>query len=449
MDDRRRVKLLYGRDGADIELPRDAVMLSGKDPPAVANPTRAVASALADPIGAPPLSELIRRRRPKTVAITVSDITRPVPNRQFLPALLDVLHAGGVGDERISIIIGTGMHRPSTHDEREFILGRDLEGRLEIIDHTADRPETLTKVSDDPPVSVCTRFVEADLKIVTGYIEPHFMAGFSGGRKGVFPALVDLASIQRFHGFDTLADPHADNGILDGNPCHEIALELARTVGVDFLVNVAITRDREIAGIYCGDLDEAHLAGCEEVADWTTAEVPCDFDLVVTCGGGYPLDQTFYQTVKGMCTALPALGLDTTLFQISHCGEGFGSRAYTELMHTWGSDWRGFLEHIEANRHETRLDQWELQVQCRVLDRIGPEQLWFATDGIPAEEQKHLGLTPILGEGDAIRRAQRAIDDYLSDHRGARVAVIPEGPYTMLRASGEQPPAHPCQRATT
>ena len=141
-----------------------------------------------------------------------------------------------------------------------------------------------------------------------------------------------------------------------------------------------------------------------------------------------------------MCTAVPALGPDTTLLQISHCDEGVGSRAYTELMRAWGSDWRGFLRHIEANRHETRLDQWEFQVQCRVLDRIGRERLWFASDGIPDELQGHLGLTPLLGEGDAIQRAQRAIDDYLSAHHGARVAVVPEGPYTMLRASGEKPP---------
>jgi nickel-dependent lactate racemase len=441
MNSRSPVKLLYGREGAELQLPSDAVVLSGKDPPALANPGEAVASALSDPIGTPPLIDLIRRRRPKTVAITVSDITRPVPNRQFLPAMLDVLAEAGIRDERISIIIGTGMHRPSTPDERDFILGREVLERVEVIDHTADRPETLTEVSVDPPVSVCTRFAKSDFRIVTGYIEPHFMAGFSGGRKGVFPALVDLASIQRFHGFDTLASPLADNGILDGNPCHEIALEIARAVGVDFLFNVSITRDREIAGIYCGDLIEAHLAGCEEVAEWTTADVPGPLDLVVTCGGGYPLDQTFYQTVKGMCTALPALEPDTTLLQISHCGEGIGSPAYTELMLAWGRDWRGFLRHIEANRHETGLDQWELQVQCRVLERIGSELLWFVSDGIQAELQGHLGLTPILGEGGAIRRAQRAIDRFLAARPVARVAVIPEGPYTMLTRSGDRPAA--------
>jgi len=449
MADRRSVKLLYGKEGADLLLPGDAVVLRGEDPPAAADPNRAVASALADPIGSPPLAELVRQHRPQTVAITVSDITRPVPNRQFLPAILDVLAEAGVGDDRTSIIIGTGMHRPSTPEELDFILGKEVLERVEVVDHTADRPETLARVSDDPPVSVCSRFVEADFRIVTGYIEPHFMAGFSGGRKGVFPALVDLASIQRFHGFDTLADPLADNGILDGNPCHEISLQIAQTVGVDFLFNVAITRDREIAGIYCGDLIAAHLAGCEEVTAWTTAEIPGPFDLVITCGGGYPLDQTFYQTVKGMCTALPALGRDTTLLQISHCGEGIGSRAYAELMHAWGRDWRGFLEHIRANRHETKLDQWEFQVQCRVLDRIGSERLWFATDGIPAEMQRELGLSPLLGEGDAVSRAQRAIERYLCTHPGARVAVVPEGPYTMLRARNETTPTSRSWREST
>ncbi len=436
MANRRSVKLLYGKEGADLQVPGDAILLTGSDPPPVADPGRAVAAALADPIGSPPLLELVRRRIPRTVAITVSDITRPVPNRQFLPTVLGVLAEAGIDDRNISIIVGTGMHRPSTADELDFILGQEILERIEVIDHTADRPETLTRVSDVPPVSVCSRFAEADFKIVTGYIEPHFMAGFSGGRKGVFPALVDLASIQRFHGFDTLADPRADNGILEGNPCHELSLEIARSVGVDFLFNVAITRERKIAGIYCGDLVEAHLAGCREVAAWTTAEVPGPLDLVVTCGGGYPLDQTFYQTVKGMCTALPALGPETTLLQVSACGEGIGSPAYTKLILAWGSDWRGFLEHIRANRHQTALDQWELQVQCRVLERIGTERLWFATDGIPQELQGKLGLTPIFGDGDAVQRAQRALDGYLSALPGARVAAIPEGPYTMLRARG-------------
>jgi len=431
------ISMLYGTEGMTLRMPDSAAVLTGQHIPAIADPATAVREALAKPIGSAPLAELIADRRPATVAITVSDITRPVPNRQFLPAMLDVLNRTGIDDAQIVIIIGTGMHRPSTPDERQIILGPEILDRIEVIDHRADASETLVTVSDDPPVSVCSRFARADFRIVTGYIEAHFMAGFSGGRKGVCPALVDLATVQRFHGYRTLADPAADTGVLEDNPCHEIALDVARTVGVDFLFNVAITSDREMAGIYCGNLERAHLAGCQQVAEWTTAEIAGPFDLVVTNGGGFPLDQTFYQTVKGMCTALPALGPGSTLLQVSRCAEQLGSQSYTDLMLRWDGDWRGFLAEIEANVDVTRLDQWEFQMQCKVLQRIGPENLCFVSDGIDPDVQRRICLTPILGDGDARARAQRAIDEYLADHPDARVAAIPEGPYTMLKRTGD------------
>jgi hypothetical protein len=328
------------------------------------------------------------------------------------------------------------------------------------------------QVCDNPPVCVCRRFVEADFRIVTGYIEPHFMAGFSGGRKGVCPALVDLRTVQRFHGQKTLCHPKADNGVIEGNPCHEISLKVAKIVGVDFLFNVAITRDRQMAGIYCGHLEEAHQAGCKQVGEWTSCRVggsgtgvppvssnaagvpsPSSFvapghaqgeethgqdahatgyDLVVTCGGGAPLDQTFYQTVKGMCTALPALGAKSTMLMVSHCGEGVGSKAYTDLMLAYDNDWRRFLADIAATDN-TKLDQWEFQMQTRVLERIGMERLLLASDGIPMATQNRLAVTPLSGDGNAQTRAQWAIDQFVTRNPNARVAVIPEGPYTLLR----------------
>ncbi|HUT79334.1 MAG TPA: nickel-dependent lactate racemase [Polyangia bacterium] len=430
----KTIHLLYGKDGMELEVPESADVLVGQEIPAVADADEAVAAALAGPIDSAPLAELVAAKKPRTVAITISDITRPVPNKEFLPAMLKALNACGIADSRIAIIIGTGMHRPSTPAEREILVGADIERRIEVIDHRADAPETLVTVSEDPPVSVCRRFAEADLRIVTGYIEAHFMAGFSGGRKGVCPALVDLSTVQRFHGFETLANPRADTGVLEGNPCHEIALKVARAVGVDFLFNVAITGDRRIAGIYCGDLEAAHLAGCKQVAEWTTAEIDGPYDLVITNGGGFPLDQTFYQTVKGMCTALPALEAGSTLLLVSHCGEKLGSENFTQLLMRWDNDWRAFLAHIEAHKDRTELDQWELQMQSRVLALIGPEKLWFVSDGISGRVQMHIAVNPVLGGGNARQRAQRAVDEYLAAHDGARIAVIPDGPYTMLRA---------------
>lgn len=428
----KTVKLLYGTDGMELVLPDSAVLLEGRPVSALPDADQAVIDALAHPIGSPPLAQLIRNKRPQTVAVTISDITRPVPNQQFLPAMLRVINDCGVADSQIVIIIGTGMHRLSTAKERELLVGRDLLARIEVIDHRAAAPDTLVRVSDHPPVSLCRRFAQADFRIVTGYIEPHFMAGFSGGRKGLCPALVDLKTVQRFHGFETLANPNADNGKLDGNPCHEIASKIARIVGVDFLFNVAITGDRRIAGIYCGHLFEAHAAGCRQVAEWTTAHIAAPFDLVITNGGGFPLDQTFYQTVKAMCTAMPALNEHSTLLVLSDCAEQLGSNAYTDLMLRWGRDWRGFLAHIASHRDKTELDQWEFQMHCRALERIGVEKLWFVSDGLKPDVQQQIAVNAILDTGHAQKRAQRAIDQFVAAHPHPSIAAIPAGPYTML-----------------
>jgi nickel-dependent lactate racemase len=429
----KRVSLLYGREGMEIRVPASARILCGAEIPALPEPERAVAAALADPVGSPPLAVLLRERQPRRVAITVSDITRPVPNRVLLPPLLDLLAENGVPPNRVVVIIGTGMHRPSTPAERGEILGPVVSAGCEVIDHRADAPETLVEVAPGPPpVRVCRRFVEADFRIVTGLIEPHFMAGFSGGRKGVCPALVDLATVQRFHGVRTLDDPRARNGILEGNPCHRIALGIARAVGVDFLLNAAITRDRRLAGVYAGDLEAAHEAGCRAVGAWTTARVEEPCDLVVTTGGGYPLDQTFYQAVKGMCAALSALKPGGVLLQVSRCAEGLGSPAYRRLLLSYGRDWQRFLADIRAAPDVTRLDQWEFQMQCRVLAHVGIDNLRFAGDGIPGDLLERLALTPLPGPGNAASRIQRFLDEYHRLHPQARVAVIPEGPYTLV-----------------
>ena len=261
------------------------------------------------------------------------------------------------------------MHRPSTQAEREFMLGKDLLRRCRVVDHEADRQETLVRISEDPPVSINRIYAEAELKIVTGLIEPHFMAGYSGGRKGICPGLVDLSTVQRFHGYRTMGDPAAVEGKLAGNPCHEIAMLVAGLMGCDFLVNAAITHDRELAGVFAGDLIAAHERGCEQVGEWTSAKVLEPYDLVVQSAGGYPLDESFYQTVKGMVTALPALHAGSTLLMCSACTE-VGSPEYTELMMQRGGDFEGFLAHIAASEG-TKKDQWQYQMQTRVLQRIG------------------------------------------------------------------------------
>lgn len=303
----KTVPLRLGREYVGLRVPENVAVLRPPPAESIHNAAVAVRDALRKPIESAPLANLIEQAKPRSIVITISDITRPVPNEPVVSVILATLNAAGIRDEQVTILIATGMHRPSTEAERVLMLGEDLLRRCHVLDHRADEATTLRRVADNPPVSINRTFLDTDFRIVTGLIEPHFMAGFSGGRKGICPGLADLATVERFHGYQVMGDPRADNGVLDGNPCHEEALRVARIVGCDFLVNVSITHERELAGVYCGDLEKAHLVGCEATRKLTTVELDDAYDLVITCGGGYPLDATYYQTVKGMVAALSTL----------------------------------------------------------------------------------------------------------------------------------------------
>ncbi len=445
MPETRTVLMRYGRDGLKLQLPASAEVLEPADPPPGADDPRGlVEAALAAPVGCAPLEQVVRHKLaakvdPK-VAITISDITRPVPNRLFLPPLLDCLNRCGVADRQVVIIVGTGLHRRSTPQEHAELVGPEVLARgIEVVDHDAQEPSGLVEISGGAAgvegvgrVRVCRRFAQADLRIVTGFIEPHFMAGFSGGRKGVCPALVDLETVEAFHGYRTLADERATTGRLHGNPCHDIALSIARQVGVDFLLNVALTPDKRLAAVYAGDLEQAHAVGCRDVAGWTQVRVERPFDLVITSGGGYPLDLTYYQTVKGMVAAMPAAREDSTLLVVSQCAEGLGSDAFAHLVCDYGRDWQRFVQNASSGDSRLVHDQWQFQMQIRVLKQLGVDRLLFASDGLPLEVQRRLAITP-LAEGDTAReRAQAAIDSFLKSRPTARIAAIPDGPYTML-----------------
>lgn len=430
MSDTNSHKLRYGKGRMSLDLPASASVLIGPQIPALPDPGAAVREALKNPIGADPLQDVATRIKPKSVVITISDITRPVPNELLITAILESLNAAGVSDSACTVLIATGMHLPSTQEERDILLGKDLQKRIAVIDHESRKTDTHVRIADDPPISVNKLYAQADMKIVTGLIEPHFMAGFSGGRKGVCPGIVDLATVQRFHGYATMADPNSVEGRLIGNPCHEIATKAAHQVGVDFLVNVAITHDRKPAGVYAGDLDEAFIEGCRDSARWASADFDEPFDLVVTCGGGFPLDTSFYQTVKGMCCALPAIKPDGTLLTVAAC-DRIGDPEYVAIYDRFGPDWQAFLKHI-AETSQTEKDQWGYQMQTRVLQKLGIERTILANDGLTLDIQHKVAVTPAAGDGDARTRAQCFIDQYVMNHPDARIAVIPEGPYTML-----------------
>jgi len=424
-------RLAYGRGYLEVEVPPGTAVLRQRPVQPLGDPYGAVAQALASPLDTPCLRDLARGR--KRACVVVSDITRPVPYRVVLPLLLECLE-GLVGE--VVIVVATGTHRPSTPEEKLEMFGQEVVARYRIVDHDSRDPSQLValgrRTSRGSEVRVNRLYVESDLKILTGLVEPHFMAGYSGGRKAILPGLADLRAVQQFHGPRLLEDPRAASGILEGNPCHEEASETARAVGADFSLNVALDRERRLVGVFAGDLEAAFEAAVARVESYCRASLTEPADIVVTSGGGYPLDKTFYQTVKGMVAALPVVKEGGVVIVASECSEGIGNPEYADLMFAYEGRWQRFLDDIMA-RDEVVQDQWEFEMQCKVLRRVGVEGLVVCTDGVPPQMLRRLSVTPgaETGEAEPAPQVQASLDAALRRRPGAKVAVLPEGPYVL------------------
>ena len=421
-----KLTLRYDKAGLQVEIPdsADVRVLSMSPAAPLPDGERAVRQALASPIGSAPLAEIARGAR--TAAVTISDITRPVPNAVLLPPILDTLNASGVPDERISIVIGTGLHRPNTEEEIRSMVGEAVAGRCRIINHFARDESTLKhlgETSRGTPVWVNRVFAEADVRIATSLIEPHLMAGYSGGRKAVCPGLAGIETMRVMHGATMLSHPAAREGNLEGNPFHEEATEIARMAGVQFIVAVSLDDQRRLTGVFAGDLEHAHLSGCRAVERHVSAWVDEPVDVVVTTSAGYPLDLTFYQSVKSMTAVLPILKEGGTIVVASACREGIGSPEFTRLMRETSS-----VEEFRARIADPGffvVDQWQLQEMCKAIEKAG--EILYYTDGLDADTVADLLVTPVPS-------VEAALDRALATHgRSAKVAIIPEGPYVLPR----------------
>jgi len=442
------VPVAYGREKLQIEVPNDTVVLSTADAVPVPDPDTAIREALADPIGTPPLIEIARQKGGGTACIVVSDITRPVPYTAMLPPLLEALETSGIARADITILIATGMHRPSTEQERAEMFGAEACPRYRIVDHDSADDSTMVtlaeRTSQGSQVSVDRTYLEADLKIATGLVEPHFMAGYSGGRKAICPGLVNLATIQKFHGPGFLEHPCAASGVLDGNPCHQEATDVAHIAGVDFLLNVALDLERRIVGIFAGDLDEAFAEAVRRVDAFCRADVDEPADLALTSGGGYPLDKTLYQVVKGMAGAIPVVRDGGTILIAAECSEGIGSPEYEELMIEYAGRPDEFLEDIKAS-NEVRKDQWELEMQCKVLSKVGIDGLVLVTKGIDPDTLPEMSLTSgyeFTRSAEPHQMVQDAFSALLAriPTNSPRVVAIPEGPYVLAGCGASSRP---------
>ncbi len=304
------INLDYGNSKLEVDISDKNLLyiIENRSDEALPDPKEKLIESLKRPIGTLPLEEKIKDK--SKVCIVISDITRAVPTKLILEALLPELLSYGVNKDSITILIATGLHRPNEGEELVRLVGKDIAENYNIVNHNAKDRENCRQIGETKggtPIILNKVFLDSDFKILTGLIEPHFIAGFSGGRKAICPGISYIDMFRHFHGPKILESPNAPNAILFGNPFHEESTEIAKKAGVDFIVNVTINKNKEVTGIFSGDLERAFLAGAEFCLKANTYSISKEADIVVTSGGGFPLDINLYQAVKGMVGALPAV----------------------------------------------------------------------------------------------------------------------------------------------
>lgn len=426
-----RMDFAFGKAGLTVTLPDGYHyrILEARSAHALAEPAAAIDAALDSPIGCRPLRELARGKR--SAAISVCDITRPAPNRQILPSVLSRLEKEGVPRHGITILIATGLHRPASSGEIQEICGPDIARDYRVLNHDARQlPEHrhLGSTVSGTPVYIDERFVSADLHITLGFIEPHLMLGFSGGRKLIAPGLAAQETIKVLHSPKFMRDGRAVEGSIEDNPLHRELLEIARMARHDFLVDVALGRgtpgNRAITGVFAGAPEEAHRRGVEFVSRVMLESLEEPVDAVITSSAGYPLDLTFYQAIKGITAASHIVKPGGRILLLAACQEGAGAQEFSRMVAENPSG-REFMQRIA---HEpVVIDQWQLEKLGLVTAKA---EVLFYVPGLPREYHARLWGQSYATPAAAVE----ALTDGLPPD--ATIAIIPEGPYVLARAVG-------------
>lgn len=416
-----QVRLSYGEAGLDVAVPDDAVVVYPQDAAAVPDPAAALTAALRSPVSGPRLRDRVRPGQ--TVAISVCDGTRPQPSSLMLPAVLAELD-GIVDLSDIVILIATGTHRANTDRELRSMLGDDVVDSVRIVNHNSRDPSSLTWVGafgSGVPVWLNTEWVNADVKITTGFVEPHFFAGFSGGPKMVAPGLAGLDTVLVLHNAARIAHPSATWGVTAGNPVHDDVRAIAAATGVTFSLDVVLNRHKQIVAAFGGDVLEMHAAATRLARQLAMRELAAPFDVVVTTGSGYPLDQNLYQSVKGMSAASRIVRDGGTIICAAECRDGYPDHgSYREVLRSAATP-QALLDEI-AHRSVTVPDQWQVQIQAQIQTRARVVMhTSYLSDADLADA--HLTQTPDISA--AIAAETRRIGP------GARICVLPEGPQTI------------------
>jgi len=418
-----RIRLAYGRQGLDVELP-DKVPVTVIEPefvPGLKDERAALSEALNSPLGCPPLRQLVRPS--DTVAVVFSDLTRPMPNDRVLPVLLEELARAGVPDNHVVLVNALGTHRPQTEDELKIMLGEAVVNRYRIVQHNAWEETTLAPVGKNRAgrtVRVNRTYLEASVRILTGFIEPHFFAGFSGGPKAVLPGIADVDSILDNHGATMLADPQATWTVTEGNPLWEEMLEIALLTRPTFLLNVTLNQARRITGVFAGDLIKAHQAGCEFARRHALRKVAQPFDIVITSNSGYPLDLNLYQAVKGMSAAARIVKPGGVIIMAAECWDGLPNHGEFKRLLWEASSPEEILARIMTPGFRCH-DQWEAQILAQIRQKA---RVYLYTDGLTEEEIRRSHVLPCPS-------VEKTVKELLRSNPQATIAVLPDGPQTV------------------
>jgi len=432
-----RLTLAYGKSGLEVEFPDDAVVLRPAFAAGLPDEAAAIRQALRQPLGTPPLRELVRPS--DRVAIVFSDLTRPMPNDRVLPVLLEELAAVPPG--QITLLNALATHRPQTAEELQAMLGPEVVRSYPVLQHDPWEQGNLVRVGETAfghPVWLNRAYVEADVRILTGFIEPHFFAGFSGGPKAVLPGIAGIETIWANHSAAMIAHPRATWGVTAGNPIYEEMAQAASLAEPTFCLNVALNRERAITDVWAGHWRKVHSAGCQVVAQRALVPVEEPFDIVITSNSGYPLDLNLYQAVKGMSAAACIVRPGGAIVLAAECRDGVPDHGeYKQLLWESGSP-QALLERI-ARPGFFRQDQWEAQIQAQIQSKAN---VYLYSSGLGDDDIRRAWLEPCHDVAATVEALREAYG------RPARICVLPEGPQTVptwdassAADSGAKPPA--------
>ncbi len=416
-----KVRLDYGAEGLEVDLPGErTTVIEPSYPPGVADPESVLRRALGEPIGTAKLAELVEAG--SRIAISVCDGTRAQPRELMLRALFEAMPSVAPAD--VVILVATGTHRANTAEELERMLGAEIASRYRVINHDARDGSSLSSAGETTkgvPIWLNREWLEADFRITTGFVEPHFFAGFSGGPKMVAPGLAGLATTMVLHDARHIGHPKAIWGITEGNPIHDDVREIARMTGVDFAFDVTLNGEKQITAAFAGELFEEHARACAQSKREAMQGVKAPFDVVVTTNSGFPLDQNLYQSVKGMSAAAQIVKEGGVIVCAAECRDGLPNHgAYADLLKR-----RGSPQELLAMVHQPGFaepDQWQVQVQSQIQKRA---RVLVKTSFLSAEELRAAHFEPI---DDVALEARRSLE---SAGEGARLCVLPRGPQTI------------------